>query len=108
MPISAFPALFRSSIFFMNGNTSGTWPDYDIPRQKKWIPRHQPKLDSDQIEKLARFLRGIDASTPTVADSIRIEASYFERNADRMHYPEFRRRHLFVSSGVIAEGTFQG
>jgi hypothetical protein len=76
----------------------------DMPRQKQWILRHQPKLDGGKIEKLVRFLRGIHASTPVVADTIRIEAAYFERNADRMRYPEFRRQHLFVGSGVIEAG----
>ncbi len=42
----------------------------DIPRQKRWILRHQPKLDSGQIKKLVRFLRAIDASTPAVADNL--------------------------------------
>ena len=63
--------------------------------------RHQPKLDEGKIEKLVRFLRTIPASIPTLAEAIRIEAAYFERNAERMRYPEFRRQHLFVGSGVI-------
>jgi hypothetical protein len=29
---------------------------------------------------------------------------YFERNAERMRYPKFRRQHLFVGSGVIQAG----
>ena len=29
---------------------------------------------------------------------------YFETNAARMRYPEFRRKHLFVGSGVIEAG----
>ncbi len=76
----------------------------DIPRQKKWILRHQPKLDGGRIEKLVLFLRGIDASTSPVAEVIRIEAAYFEHNAERMRYPEFRRQHLFIGSGVIEAG----
>lgn len=76
----------------------------DIPPQKQWILRHQPKLDGGKIEKLVRFLRGINASTSALADAIRIEAAYFEHNAERMRYPEFRRQHLFVGSGVIEAG----
>ena len=76
----------------------------DLPRQKQWMLRHQPKLDGGKIEKLVRFLRGIDASTPALADTLRIEAAYFENNAERMRYPEFRRQHLFVGSGVIEAG----
>lgn len=76
----------------------------DIPHQKQWMLRHQPKLDGGKIEKLVRFLRGIDASTPPMEEAIRIEAAYFERNAERRRYPEFRRQHLFVGSGVIEAG----
>jgi len=39
-----------------------------------------------------------------VLEKIRTEADYFERNADRMRYPKFRRQHLFVGSGVIEAG----
>ena len=73
----------------------------DVARQKQWMMRHQPKLDEGKIEKLVRFLRTIDPSNPALAKAIRVEAAYFERNADRMRYPEFRRQHLFVGSGVI-------
>jgi len=32
------------------------------------------------------------------------EAEYFEKNAERMRYAEFRRQHLFVGTGVIEAG----
>ena len=76
----------------------------DSPRQKQWMFRHQPKLDGGKIEKLVRFLRSIDASTPSIEEAIRIEAAYFARNAERMRYPDFQRQHLFVGSGVIEAG----
>ena len=76
----------------------------DLSRQKQWILRHQPKLDGGKIEKLVRFLLGINPSTPSREETIRIEAAYFERNAERMHYPEFQRQHLFVGFGVIEAG----
>lgn len=76
----------------------------DILRQKQWILRQRPKLDGGKIEKLVLFLRGIQASKPAVADAIRIEAAYFERNTGRMRYPDFRSQHLFIGSGVIEAG----
>ena len=54
-----------------------------------------------QDRKAGAVLRTIDPSNPALAKAIRVEAAYFERNADRMRYPEFRRQHLFVGSGVI-------
>ena len=32
-------------------------------------------------------------------EKIRTEADDFERNAERMRYPKFRRQHLFAGSG---------
>jgi len=76
----------------------------DTPSQRQWILRHQPKLDDGLIEELVALLRSLDASTPEVAEKIRTESDYFERNAKRMRYPEFRSQHLFVGSGVIEAG----
>jgi hypothetical protein len=33
-----------------------------------------------------------------------LKASTFEKNAERMGYPEFRRQHLFIGTGVIEAG----
>ena len=73
--------------------------------QKAWMKVHQKRfLDKGKIEKLVDALRSIHATNPEVADKIRTEADYFERNAHRMRYPRFRRQHLFVGSGVIEAG----
>ena len=61
-------------------------------------------LDKGKIEKLVTALRSIQSTYPEVAEKIRCEADYFERNAERMRYPKFRREHLFVGSGVIEAG----
>jgi len=76
----------------------------DTAAQKQWILLHQSKLDEGRIEDLVALLRSIDASTPELAEKIRTESEYDARNAERMLYPEFRRRHLFVGSGVIEAG----
>ena len=57
-------------------------------KSKSWWPRFVPSTSTN----------------PEVADKIRTEADYFERNAERMRYPKFRRQHLFVGSGVIEAG----
>jgi hypothetical protein len=77
----------------------------DEVKQKRWMKLHQKRLlDKGKIEKLVLSLRSLDSSNAEVADKIRIEADYFERNAERMRYPAFRRLHLFVGSGVIEAG----
>jgi Uncharacterised protein family (UPF0236) len=73
-------------------------------KQKRWMIRQQSKLDAGEIEKLVRSLRSLETADPQLADKIRGEADYFERNAARMRYPQFRRQKLFVGSGVIEAG----
>lgn len=73
--------------------------------QKAWMKIHQKRLlDKGQIEKLVMALRALCAPNPEIAEQARIEADYFERNAQRMRYPKFRRQHFFVGSGVIEAG----
>ena len=74
-------------------------------QQNAWLKIHQKRLlDKGKIEKLVGVLRAIDTSNPQMAEKIRTEADYFERNAERMRYPRFRRQHFFVGSGVIEAG----
>jgi hypothetical protein len=72
--------------------------------QKTWMKIHQKLLEKGKIEKLVLSLRSIDADHPEVAEKIRTVADYFAKNAERMRYPQFRRQHLFIGSGVIEAG----
>jgi hypothetical protein len=77
----------------------------DEMNQKVWIKLHQRRLlDKGKIEKLVCSLRSIHSANPEAVNNIRTESDYFERNAERMRYPKFRRQHLFVGSGVIEAG----
>jgi hypothetical protein len=74
-------------------------------KQKAWMKMHQKRLlDRGKIERLVGALRSIESDNVEVAEKIRTEADYFERNQERMRYPKFRRQHLFVGSGVIEAG----
>ena len=77
----------------------------DQGKPKTWMKIHQKRLlDRGKIEKLVGALRSMQSANREVAEKIRTEANYFERNAERMRYPKFRRQHLFVGSGVIEAG----
>jgi hypothetical protein len=77
----------------------------DEEKQRAWMKVHQKRLlDKGKIEKLVGMLRALKSSNSEVTEKIRTEADYFERNAERMRYPKFRRQHLFVGSGVIEAG----
>ena len=80
------------------------YPNDDV-KQKAWMKIHQRRLlDQGKIEKLVAAIRSLRSGHAEVAEAIRLEADYFERNAARMRYPKFRRQHLFVGSGVIEAG----
>jgi hypothetical protein len=76
----------------------------DEAKRRAWMKVHQRLLDKGKIEKLVGALRAIQSSDSEVAEKVRTEADYFERNAERMRYCKFRRQHLFVGSGVIEAG----
>ena len=77
----------------------------DNAKQKAWMKPHQKRLlDKGRIAQLVSALRSIRSRHPEVVEKTRSEADYFERNAERMQYPKFRRQHLFVGSGVIEAG----
>jgi hypothetical protein len=77
----------------------------DPANQQAWMKVHQKRLlDKGKIEKLVLALRSTESTNPDVLEKLRTEADYFERNAERMRYPKFRRQHLFVGSGVIEAG----
>jgi len=80
------------------------YPHEEI-KQKAWMKVHQKRLlDKGKIEKLVGALRAIETTNFQMAEKVRTEADYFERNAERMRYPKFRRQHLFIGSGVIEAG----
>src|SRR6516165_9516186 len=106
---NTFPEPGRLSTSTMLGNISGRSRANCIPRskcnRKAWMKVHQKRLlDKGKIEKLVSELHSIATTNPQLAEKIRTEAVYFERNAERMRYPRFRRQHLFVGSGVIEAG----
>ena len=76
----------------------------DEAGQNRWVMIHQNLLEEGKIEELVSSYHSIETSNTEVAEKIRTEAEYFEKNAERMRYPEFRRQHLFVGTGVIEAG----
>lgn len=77
----------------------------NLVAQQRWILRHQPKLDSGHIEKLIDYLDSrLAAATAAQQEILRVEIAYFDKNKDRMRYREFRKKGLFIGSGVIEAG----
>jgi len=78
----------------------------DDAAQKRWLMHKLDWLENGKIEKLVATFRSFANShcNPELAKTILVEAEYFVGNQDRMRYPEFRKKNLFVGSGVIEAG----
>ncbi len=73
-------------------------------RRRGWARRMQNKLDRGRVKPLVAALRGFETGSAELKHQLALEADYFERNAERMRYREFRSQGLFVGSGVIEAG----
>jgi hypothetical protein len=63
---------------------------HDEKQQRAWMKLHQKRLlEKGKIEKLLESLRSIKTRDAEIAEKVRTETEYFERNAARMHYPKF-------------------
>jgi hypothetical protein len=76
----------------------------DPRRRKRWTAQRLNQLDRGKIETLVQALRRFEPPDQPLAQVLSNEADYFERNAERMRYPTFRRQGLFVGSGVVEAG----
>lgn len=74
------------------------------PLRKRWMARRLEQLEAGKIEAVVKTLREFLPASAELAKTLSNEAEYFERNAERMRYPEFRAQGLFVGSGVIEAG----
>lgn len=74
------------------------------PKAKAWAEARISELDAGDIETLVGNLARLRPSTATCKDEVRKTIAYFESNAHRMRYADFRRRGHFVGSGVVEAG----
>jgi len=72
--------------------------------RKRWAKRLEHKLDQGKVEAVVKALREFPPPNAELARLLHNEAEYFERNAERMRYPQFRAQGLFVGSGVVEAG----
>lgn len=76
----------------------------DQKGRKRWMARALKLLERGKIEALVNLLRQLRPHAEELTKLVRTEADYFQRNANRMRYPDFRAQGLFVGSGVIEAG----
>ena len=75
----------------------------DVAQQRRWAMVQKNRLENGRIAKIVATLRALSTEFPHL-EQLNTEADYFERNAERMRYSEFRRQGLFIGSGVIEAG----
>ena len=71
---------------------------------KPWAQARYRELDEGKIEFLLGALMRLKTSQPDLPAVISKAVHYFQTNAERMRYDEFRKRGLFVGSGVVEAG----
>jgi len=76
----------------------------DEKTRKRWLARCLVRLEKGKIEALVKVLRDLRPANTELANLVTNEAEYFERNAARMRYPNFRAQGLFAGSGVVEAG----
>lgn len=71
---------------------------------KPWAEARYRELDQGKVEVLLGALLCLKAPQPDLQATIDKALHYFQTNADRMRYAQFRRQGLFVGSGVVEAG----
>lgn len=71
---------------------------------KPWAEARYRELDQGKVETLLGALLRLKAPQPDLKADIDKALHYFQTNADRMRYAQFRRQGLFVGSGVVEAG----
>jgi hypothetical protein len=74
------------------------------PRSQQWLSAHRENLRNGDIDAVVRSLKRLRPSGCQEKDVVRKEIEYFKKNRDRMRYQDFRKRGLFIGSGVVEAG----
>ena len=71
---------------------------------KGWAEARCRELDQGKVEAVVGAMLRLKSGKADVQLAIEKATGYFQNNAERMRYGEFRRRGLFVGSGVVEAG----
>ncbi len=74
------------------------------PKANAWADLRIVELDAGNVEKVISSMNRVRPSTTAQQDELRRSVAYFQTNAHRMRYADFRQQGLFVGSGVIEAG----
>jgi hypothetical protein len=74
------------------------------PKRESWSRARYEELDAELVEKVIGAILKLKSPDPKIQQHIDRERNYFQTNAERMRYADFRRQGLFVGSGVVEAG----
>lgn len=69
-----------------------------------WLDTQRTELWNSDAEMVIESMRRMESENKDAQEVLRKTIQYFETNANRMRYGEFRKMGLFVGSGVIEAG----
>mgnify|MGYP000179829546 CR=1 FL=1 len=76
----------------------------DKERQHQWAEDRRRELDDGNVEQVIDAIKILSRVRRQNKEICYREIGYFEKNKDRMRYAGFRKRGLFVGSGVLEAG----
>jgi hypothetical protein len=71
---------------------------------RQWTEDRRSELDGGRVEEVVDAIKLLTSLPGCDKGVCEREVGYFERNIERMRYADFRRRGLFVGSGVLEAG----
>jgi len=77
---------------------------FPTDQRQRWAGKLQRWLDQGRVEQIGKTLRAFPSPSPQLGHLLATVADYFQRNAERMRYPQFRAQGWFVGSGVVEAG----
>jgi hypothetical protein len=73
-------------------------------KQHQWAEDRRKELDDGNVEALIEAIKTLSSLRGNEKETCEREIGYFEKNRERMRYADFRKRGLFVGSGVLEAG----
>lgn len=76
----------------------------DSEKSKEWSAARREQLDAGDVQAVVVSMSRLRPKDKKIQKAVQTEMDYFSGNAERMRYADFRKRGLFVGSGVVEAG----